>query len=457
MGAGAKPLVVICLGTLLSALAGSIVSLALPAMGRDLGISIEDSRWIVMAYLLAITSLLPVAGRLGDMLGHRRVYLAGNAAFAAGSALCGLVPDFAFIIAARVLQAAGAAMLMATGPAIATTTFPPERRGQALGLLSTSTYVGLTAGPPLGGLIIAGLDWRYTFFLAAPLGALVLSAGIFWLPRGERRKGSLDVEGLLLLLIGLPSVLFALSESQRWGLRSARTLTLLGVGILVLWAFYRTERRATAPMFDFGLFRSREFSGAALAAVFNYVALFAIGILLPFYLTESRGLTERTAGVLLATQSLTMALVAAPAGWLSDRIGSRLLASAGMLVMAGGLLCVSTLDEQSSIAAIAGSQVLIGLGTGMFISPNSSSLMGAAPRSLQGQAGGVMALARNFGMLLGVTASTAIFQFQGGNTGRAWTDSDLGAMSAALWFAAASALVASLTSLFRKGFSGSDR
>lgn len=453
MNANWRPLAVICLGTLLSATAGSIVSLALPAMGRDLGISIEDSRWVVISYLLVITSLLPVAGRLGDMLGHRLVYLAGNAAFAAGSVLCGLLPDFRFIVASRVLQAAGAAMLMATGPAIVTMSFPPERRGQALGLLSTSTYVGLTAGPPLGGLIIGWLDWRYTFFLAAPLGILVLATGMAWLPRSERQRSSLDGEGLLLLLIGLPSVLFALSESQRWGLGSARTLSLLGVGILVLWTFYRVERRRDLPLMDFSLFHSRQFTGAALAAVMNYVALFTVGILLPFYLTESRSLGERAAGLLLSVQSLTMALVAAPAGALSDRIGSRALALAGMLLMAAGLFGTSMLEANSPIAVIALCLVVIGLGTGMFISPNSSSLMGSAPRSLQGQAGGVMALSRNFGMLLGVSASTAIFHSLGGTTGRAWGEADLAAMRAALWFGAGAAVLAAFTSLFRKDIS----
>ncbi|NMB76045.1 MAG: MFS transporter [Myxococcales bacterium] len=451
MRQGARPLLVICLGTLLSAMAGSIVSLALPAMGRDLGISIEDSRWVVLAYLLVITSLLPIAGRLGDMLGHRQVYLAGNVAFAAGSVLCGLVPDFRLIIAARVLQAAGAAMLMATGPAIVTTAFPPERRGQALGLLSTSTYVGLTAGPPLGGFIIAWLDWRYTFFLAAPLGALVLATGLAWLPRSERQRSPLDGEGLLLLLIGLPCVLFSLSESRRWGFASARTLALLGIGLLVLWAFFRTEKKKAAPLLDFGLFRSREFSGAAMAAVLNYMALFTIGILLPFYLTEARGIDERAAGWLLSVQSFTMALVAAPAGALSDRVGSRLLAATGMSLMAAGLAGISCLDARSGLVWIGALQFVVGLGTGMFISPNSSTLMGAAPRALQGQAGGVMALARNFGMLLGVSSSTAIFQSLGGATGRNWGSSDLEAMRAAMWFGAGAAALAAVTSLFRKG------
>jgi len=382
-------LLVVGLGTLLGAMAGSMVNLALPSIGRDLNVSIESSRWVVQAFLIVTAVVLLPAGRLGDLIGHRRVYLIGFALFGVTSIACGLAGSFPVLVGARILQGLGAAMLIAVAPALLTTTFPPEKRGRALGVMSTATYIGLTISPPLTGLIISVLDWRWTFYLMAPVAALICALGLACLPRGTRAS-------------------------------------------------------SPAPLFDLTLFRSPVFRWSVLAAMFNYVALFTAVLLMPFYLEEGRELSPAAVGLVLAAQPMVMALTASPSGWLSDRIGTRALTVVGMILTAGGLGGMASLSPTSSPWVAAGWLALMGLGTGIFISPNSSALMGAAPRERQGIAGSVMAEARTMGMLLGVVLSTGVFQAAGGSTGEAWEAADFGALRLALLAGVAAAVISAL-------------
>ena len=211
-------LTVVGVGTLLSAMAGSMVNLALPAMGRDLAISIEDSRWVVQSFLLAVGALLLLAGRLGDLWGHRRVYLVGFVLFGAASLACGLAGSFVELVVYRVFQGVGGAMIMATGPALLTLSFPGKQRGRALGMLATATYIGLTAGPTLGGLLVSALGWRWTFYVYVPASIIVLVLGLWFLPKKEiEKRPKFDLAGALTLFVGLPFLLLVVSESQRWG------------------------------------------------------------------------------------------------------------------------------------------------------------------------------------------------------------------------------------------------
>lgn len=442
-------------GTFLSSMASSVVNLALPSLGQDLAISLEDSRWVMQAYLLASGVVLLVAGRLGDLWGHRRVYLAGFGLFGLASLGAGLAPDLAWLLAARGLQGLGAAMVMAVGPAILTTTFPGTQRGRVLGLVSTATYAGLTVGPPLGGMLVSALGWRWTFLLNAPLTVLILTVAIFCLPRTAPRAGArFDWPGTAALLAGLSCLLFGLSEGRRWGWGSGFTLGALGAGALGLLAFGLVERRRPDGLLDLALFRTRLFTGAVLSAFLNYVALFSVVLLMPFYLEEGLGRSPAHTGLLLAVQFAVMALVASPSGWLSDRLGSRLLASLGQLILAGGLGLLASLGPGSSDGQVVLGLAVVGLGTGVFISPNSSALMGAAPRERQGTAGSVLAEARILGMLLGVALASAVFHAAGGRTGGAWTGADFGAVRVAFLAAAGVSLAGVLTASLRGGRSG---
>jgi MFS family permease len=389
-------LVVVAVGTLLSAMAGSMVNLALPSLGRDLGISIESSRWVVQSFLLTVALLLLPAGRLSDKLGHGRLYLFGFVLFGAMSVVCGAADRFWVLVAGRVLQGVGGALAMAAGPAILTTAFPAARRGRALGILATSTYVGLMAGPPLSGAIIELLSWRWTFYLMAPISAMVIAVGLPFLPRAlpvAAVRAPSDPRGLLTRVLG------------------------------------------------FALFRSRLFSAAFVSALCNYIALFGTILLIPFYIEEGLGLDSGRAGLLLTAQPLMMAVTAAPAGLLSDRFGSRGLATAGMTLLAGSLLGLSTVGPGSGTWTLAAWLGACGLGTGLFISPNSSALMGAAPRESQGTAGSLLAEGRIFGMLIGVVLASTLFHAFGGRTGEDWSQVEYDAMTLVLRVSAGVALL----------------
>ncbi len=380
------------LGTFLSAISGSTINLALPALGKELHLSVGESSGVILSFLLAIGIALIPAGRIGDMFGHRRGYLAGFLLFGVGSIGAGVAWGYASLLASRVLQGIGGAMALATSTAILTTSFHESRRGGALGLLGSATYAGLTLGPPVGGLILWLGDWRWTFLMNVPACAAILWMGARCLPRDpERKPAGFDLAG-------------------------------------------------TAADF-LGLFRSRVFAGAAASALCNYAGLFGAIFLLPFYLIEGLGKSPRESGFLLMAQPIVMALVAFPAGRLSDRIGTRGLATGGMLVLAAGLAGLSTLGPDARTPAVASWLAVMGLGMGTFVSPNSSTLMGASPRDRQGAAGSVLAEARILGMLIGVALAASIFHAAGGHTerpegalpaGPSWTGVEFAAMRLAL-------------------------
>ena len=437
-------LAVVGAGTLLSTLAGSSINLALPVIGREMGITVELSRWIVLAFMLMVAMLLLAAGKASDLWGHRAMYQSGFLVFGAGSLLCGLARPFSWLIVGRLLQGVGAAMNMSASPALLTTSFPGAQRGRALGLLATATYVGLTVGPPLGGLIIAIAGWRWIFFANVPVALLMFILGQRYLPRGERRAVRLDRPGLATLMLGLPLVLLALTQGSEWGWSSSRTLGAASAGFVLLLVFVRIELRRADPLLDLSLFRSATFAGAVISSFCNYVAIFVPIILMPFYLLEALRLGPAHAGMLLGVMPLTMALVTSPSGALSDRVGTCGLSVTGLvlqaLALAGlGLVGLCVFGHCSTIH-LGLWLALMGLGTGIFITPNSSALMGSAPRSQQGVAGGVMALARTTGMMTGVSLGTTVFRSLGGHTGGRWTTQTLHALAVALVVAAAVAL-----------------
>ncbi len=412
-GAQRKWLVLLAIGvgSFMAALDGSVVNTVLPLIRAAFGSSVAEIEWVVTIYLLVVSGLLLTFGRLGDIRGQRSVYLAGFAIFTLGSGLCALSPGAGALIAWRGAQALGAAMLAANSPAILTKIFPPGQRGRALGLQATMTYLGLTVGPSLGGWLAGRFGWRAVFTINLPIGALALALCARVLApdpppaRGER----FDPAGALTFLAGLVSLLLALNLGHAWGWVSPSILALLVIAALALGAFIVIERRVPQPMLDLALFRRRLFTAAAATAFLNYICIFSVVFLMPFYLIQGRGLTPAEAGILLTAQPLVMAVAAPLSGALSDRIGSRLLSSLGMLILGIGLAFLAGLGPTTPLPTVALLLCVVGLGTGIFVSPNTSALMGAAPRDRQGIAAGVQATARNVGMVTGVGIAGALF------------------------------------------------
>lgn len=404
-------LIAVGAGTFMSALDTSVVNTVLPVIGEEFGAGVALIEWVVTVYLLVVSALLLSFGRLGDLRGHKSIYQLGFLIFIVSSALCGLSPSAYALIGFRGLQAIGATMLAANSPAILTKNFPAHQRGQALGLQATMTYLGLTVAPSLGGWLTDAFSWRAVFYINIPVGlvALWLSWRSIPLDTPSTQQEKFDLPGAFVFMTGLVTLLLGLNQGHAWGWTSPSIIALLVAAVVSLILFLILEYRRADPMLDLSLFKHATFSASVASAVFNYICIFTIIFLLPFYLLQGRHLTPSQAGLILTAQPIIMAIVAPISGTLSDRIGVQIPSVAGMAILGVGLFLLSRLDAQSPTQAIVLALAVSGLGTGTFISPNNSALMGSAPRHRQGIAAGVLATARSVGMVLGVGLAGAIF------------------------------------------------
>ncbi len=407
-------LIAIGTGSFMAALDGSVVNAILPIVRDAFQSDVAAIQWVVTTYLLTLSGLMLSFGRLGDLRGHKFVYVWGFGLFALSSALCGAASSAAALIVFRTIQAVGGAMLASNAPAIVTGNFPSQERGRAFGLASTMTYLGLTVGPSLGGWLTQALGWRTVFYINVPVGVLALTLSLLFIPKDSPADGGqrFDVPGAVVFLAGLTSLMLGLNKGADWGWGSPAVLGLLTGALLLLGIFILIERRSPAPMLDLNLFRVPLFSTATAAAILNYICVYSITFLMPFYLIQGRGLNPAQAGMLLTAQPVIMAIAAPVSGALSDRIGSRLPGMIGMGVLAAGLFVLAGLGSGSGLWMTALGLAVAGSGTGMFIAPNTSALLGSAPKSRQGIASGVQATARNFGMVLGIGMAGAIFTTQ---------------------------------------------
>jgi EmrB/QacA subfamily drug resistance transporter len=445
-------LAAIGIGTFMSALDGSVVNTTLPLITRSLGSDIAAIEWVVTIYLLVLSGLLLSFGRFGDMRGHKMVYIFGFVIFIFSSAICGLAPSVLILVIFRGIQAIGAAMIQANSPAILTKTFPSEQRGQALGMQATMTYLGLTVGPSLGGWLADQFTWRAVFYINVPIGLLTLWLSWRYIPQDSEKKSreSFDLVGALIFITGLVSLLFGLNQGHAIGWTSGLILGSLGLAAVLISVFIWIELRVPNPMLDLSLFTSRQFSAAVSSAILNYICVYSIIFLMPFYLIQGRNLSPTHAGLILTAMPIVMAIVAPLSGTLSDRIGTRPPAVLGMCLMAIGLVLLASLGSETSTLGLISRLAAVGLGIGTFISPNNSALMGAAPRPRQGIAAGMLATARNVGMVLGVGLAGAIFTTYLGNQASqsqiSQTGPLFGAIHASFMVAAGVAVIGALIS-----------
>ncbi len=288
-------LLAIGVGTFMSALDGSVVNTTLPVITRDFRSEVATMEWVVTVYLLVVSGLLLSFGRLGDLRGHKPVYLTGFTIFIVSSALCGLAQSPLMLIGSRAIQALGAAMLFANSPAILTKNFPAQERGRALGLQGTMTYLGLTVGPSLGGWLTEQFSWRAVFYINVPVGLLALFLSWRFIPRDvpAERAEKFDRAGAAAFMAGLVALLLGLNQGASWGWTSPAIIALLSGALVLLGAFIVIERRVANPMLDLSLFRSRTFSASTASAILNYVCVYTILFLLPFYLIQGRSLCRR--------------------------------------------------------------------------------------------------------------------------------------------------------------------
>jgi EmrB/QacA subfamily drug resistance transporter len=396
-------LLVAALASFLSSSIASAVVIALPTIGREFNSGAVVLAWIRSGYLLATAVTLLTVGRLADIHGRRRVFVWGIATFTAASLLCAVAPSAAFLIAFRVLQGVGGAMIFSTAAALVTSAYPLEKRGTALGLNVAGVYTGLSLGPVLGGLLTEHLGWRSLFFLDVPLGVLILGI-VLWRVRQEWvafRGERFDVHGALIYGIGMIALMLGFTE-----LPELHGLFLLLGGLGALAGFAAWELRAPTPLFDLRIFRrNRTFGFSSLAALINYTATAAVAFLLSLYLQYNRGFSAETAGLILIAQPVLQTVFSPLAGRLSDHVQPRVLVSVGMTMIVGSLSLFAFLGPNTPLGLIIGNLAWLGLSFALFSSPNTNAMMSAVDRRFYGVAAGTVATMRTIGQMtsMGVT------------------------------------------------------
>jgi EmrB/QacA subfamily drug resistance transporter len=400
-------LLVCMAASFLTPFSSSALNLAIPAIGRELGGGAVTLSWVVTSFLLASASLLLPVGRLADIVGRKRVFIAGIAIYSAASLVCGAARSIHALIAARAVQGGSAAMIFATSLAIVTSVFPAKERGRVLGVSVTAVYVGLSLGPIVGGILTESLGWRSIFLLTAGLGALTALLPALRL-RGEWRGAAgqrFDWPGAALSAAGIAAGLRGLS-----GLSTSRLApAMLAAGAALLVAFILWERRASAPLLDLKTVTGNAtFAFSNLAALINYSATFAVTFVLSLHLQLVRGLDARHAGLVLLMQPVMMALLSPWAGRLSDRHEPRIVASVGMALSAGGLALLGAVPAQAPLAVTVAALAVVGTGFALFSSPNSNAVMGAVAREQYGVAAAVLSSMRLIGQALSMAIVTLI-------------------------------------------------
>jgi len=397
-------------GSVMGPIDASIVNVIMPTIADAFGVDIASVSWVSMTYLLVLSSLLLTYGRMGDMWGFKRLYLSGLAIFALASALCGLAPSFAFLIAARALQALGAGMFMAVVPAIITSTFPAWERGKALGFSGLTVAAGLALGPSLGGFLTQIFGWKAAFYVNVPIGAASFIATKRVLPGDQREKNnSFDIAGSALAFIFLGSLLLVLSQGEKWGWLSPPVLVLISVAAVSLVLFVQVEKRVQSPMLDLSIFSYRLFTAANLASLANFMSQYVVAFMTPFYMQNYLKLEVGRVGLIMTTLPLVILVVAPFSGSLSDRVGTRWLAFSGQSACMLGLGLMTLNISSLTPSKISFFLAIYGLGSGLFQSPNNSAIMGSVPKKYLGIASSVLATVRNVGMVSGVAVATAVY------------------------------------------------
>ena len=404
-------LLTLSIGTFMSTLDASIVNISLPELTEVFDTEPSVVLWVTVAYLLVSVGLMLSIGKLGDLFGRKRVYVSGMAIFTVGLILCALSQSVVQLILARVVQAVGSAMVIALGNAIITAVFPPEERGKALGLIGAVVSTGLLSGPVIGGLLLDALDWRAIFYVRIPVGIIGLVMSWLWLreQKAEETTARFDWGGSVSLFGGLSCLLLCINFGGRMGFTSIPVLSLAAGAAILLTSFLVFERKVTQPILALGLFRSRSFATGLATMLIMFVAGAANTLLMPFYLLNGIDRTASQAGLLLAATSASSLLVGPVSGWLSDKIGSRILCTVGMTLISAALFLMGTLNINSGTSDILLRLVILGMGLGMFSSPNNSAVMGSVPQQNLSTASAMIATTRQIGMSCGIAIAGAMF------------------------------------------------
>ena len=401
------------LSMLLSSLGTSIANVGLPTLAQAFGANFQAVQWVVIAYLLAITTLIVSAGRLGDIIGRRRLLLAGVAIFTLASVICGMAPTLWWLIAARALQGLGAAIMMALTMAFVGETVPKAKTGSAMGLLGTMSAIGTALGPSLGGMLIAGFGWRAMFFVNLPLGLLTLLLAYRTLPadcpKADVARPAFDHVGTLLLALTLAA--YALAVTLGRGSFGMLNLALglaatLGAGLFII-----AQGRVASPLIRLALFRDQALTGSLATSALVSTVMMATLVVGPFYLSRALGLDTAMVGLLLCIGPLAAALTSAPAGRIADRFGAPRMVIAGLAGVAIGAFVLAMLPGTLGVAGYIAPIVLMTVCYALFQTANNTAVMADVPADSRGAISGMLNLSRNLGLITGASVMGAVFAF----------------------------------------------
>ncbi|NWB29244.1 MFS transporter [Pseudomonas gingeri] len=403
----------LALSMLLSSLGTSIANVGLPTLAQVFDASFQQVQWVVLAYLLAITTLIVSAGGLGDLLGRRRLLLSGIALFTAASALCGLAPTLGWLIGARALQGLGAAIMMALTLAFVGQTVPKARIGSAMGLLGTTSAIGTALGPSLGGVLIAGFGWQAIFLICLPLGLLTWLLAYRHLPTDppaeQVRRPRFDLLGTLLLALTLGAYAMAMTLGR--GHFGPLNIALLVAALVGVGLFGWVETKVASPLIRPAMFRDRLLSASLVMSTLVTTVLMATLVVGPFYLARALALEPAKVGLVLAIGPAVAALTGVPAGRIADRFGAPAMTLVGLLAIALGCLALSLLPRTLGIAGYIVPMVILTLGYAVFQTANNTAVMSEIPADRRGVISGLLNLSRNLGLITGAAALGAVFVF----------------------------------------------
>ncbi|MEA2201716.1 MAG: hypothetical protein QOI89_2312 [Solirubrobacteraceae bacterium] len=399
-----------CFALFMIMLDNTVVNVALPSIQRGLHASTASLEWTVNAYTLSFAVLLVTGGRLGDLFGRRRVFLAGVVIFAASSGAIGFSPNDSWLVAWRAVQGAGAALMMPATLSIITNAFPPAERGKAIGTWAGVSAMALAIGPVFGGFLVESVSWQSIFFLNLPVAAGAVLVTLFAVreSRDETVARTVDVPGVLTLTLGLAALVLALVEGNSWHWGSGRELALYLIAVTGLVSFAVVERRRRVPMVDFSFFRSRTFLGANIVAFIVSFAMLAMFFFLALYMQNIRHYSPLQAGVRFLPSTMMIVLIAPIAGRLADRVGPRPLMTFGLLSVSGALFWQSQLTVSSGYGTLLPGFVLMGIGMAFVMSPMSMAAMNSVDQAKAGVASGILSMSRMVGGTFGVAVLGAM-------------------------------------------------
>ncbi len=388
----------------------SAINIALPTIGREFLMDADSLGWVATAYLLSSVVFLVPFGKIADIYGRKKIFIVGIIIFSLASLSMTLCPSAAFLISFRVLQGFGSAMIFGTGIAILTSVFPPRERGKALGISVSSTYIGLTLGPFVGGILTSSLGWRSIFLVNIPLGIIIVILVLTKLKGdwSEAKGEKFDLAGSFFYCTGIIAIMMGVSAVSRLG--NTVSIIMILLGAVIFYLFIRWEMRQESPVFDISLFMgNRVFTLSNLAALINYCATFATTFFLSLYLQYIKDFNPKQAGLILIAQPIVMAIASPFAGKLSDRIEPRKVASTGMAIIAVCLFLLALVNSSTSIIIIIIVLIFTGLGFAFFSSPNSNAVMSSVEKRYYGIASGALGTMRLMGQMFSMGITVLIF------------------------------------------------